>query len=199
MSKPLSNVMNDVAPHRFTSDEYYRLVELRFFESRRVELIQGEIIAMPPMGSPHATTLTLILQCLYRLFAQGYVVRSQMPLHLDDNSEPEPDIAVVLGTPADYAEAHPVTASLIVEISVTSLAYDRDVKGPLYAKAGIADFWLIDVPGRRVTVFRHPRRDPSSVTDWVYGASGLYLPGDKITPLEMPDHDIAVSDLFYGA
>ena len=63
MSKPLSNVMNDVAPHRFTSDEYYRLVELRFFESRRVELIQGEIIAMPPMGSPHATTLTLILQC----------------------------------------------------------------------------------------------------------------------------------------
>ena len=83
MSKPLANVVDEVAHHRFTSDEYYRLVELGFFEGRRVELIQGEIIAMPPMGSPHATTLTLALQGLQRLFTEGYVVRVQMPLHLE--------------------------------------------------------------------------------------------------------------------
>ena len=199
VNKLLLNVMDEVAHYRFTSDEYYQLVELGFFEGRRVELIQGEIIAMPPMGSPHATTLTLALQELQRLFVAGYVVRSQMPLHLDDDSEPEPDIAVVPGTPADYAEAHPVTALLAVEIAVTTLAYDRDVKGPLYARAGIADFWLIDVPGRRVTVFRHPRQDASSGTGWAYGDSGLYLPGDRITPLERPNSGVAVSDLFYNA
>lgn len=199
MSKPLANVVDEVAHHRFTSDEYYRLVELGFFEGRRVELIQGEIIAMPPMGSPHATTLTLALQGLQRLFTEGYVVRVQMPLHLDDDSEPEPDIAVVFGTPGDYAAAHPSTAVLAVEITVTTLAYDRDVKGPLYARAGIPDFWLIEVPGRRVTVFRQPRQDPASDTGWVYGESGLYLPGDRIAPLARPDSDIAVSALFYDA
>ena len=77
---------------------------------------------MPPMGSPHATTLTLALQELQRLFAEGYVVRSQMPLRLNDDSEPEPDIAVVPGTPSDYAAAHPSTALLAVEIAVTTLA-----------------------------------------------------------------------------
>jgi Uma2 family endonuclease len=190
--------MDEVSRHRFTSDEYYRLVALGFFEGRRVELIHGEIIAMPPMGSPHATTLTLALQCLQPLFAAGYVVRPQMPLHLQEDSEPEPGIAVVPGTPADYADSHPMTAVLAVEVAVTTLAYDHDVKGPLYARAGIPDFWLLDVPQRRVTVFRHPRLDSSSVTGWIYGESGLYLPGDRIAPLAIPESSIAVSDLFYG-
>lgn len=198
MNNLLSNVMDEVAHHRFTSDEYYQLVELGFFEGRRVELIQGEIIAMPPMGSPHATTLTLALQALQRIFATGYVIRSQMPLHLDSDSEPEPDIAVVAGSPSDYAVSHPATAVLAVEITVTTLAYDRDVKGPLYARAEITDFWLVDVPGRRVTVFRHPRQDATSATGWAYGESGLYLAGDRITPLEKPDCSIDVSDLFYN-
>jgi len=198
VSKPLSHVMDEVSHHRFTSDEYYRLVALGFFEGHRVELIHGEIIAMPPMGSPHATTLTLVLQCLQRIFAVGYVVRPQMPLHLQEDSEPEPDIAVVPGTPADYAGSHPMTAILAVEVAVTTLAYDRDVKGPLYARAGIPDFWLLDVSQRRVTVFRHPRLDASSVTGWIYGESGLYLPGNRIAPLPLPDSGIAVSDLFYG-
>lgn len=194
MNKLLSNVMDEVAHHRFTSDEYYQLVELGFFEGHRVELIEGEIIAMPPMGSLHATTLTLALQALQQLFVAGYVVRSQMPLHLDNDSEPEPDIAVVVGSPSDYAASHPSAAVLAVEITVTTLPYDRDVKGPLYARAGIPDFWLIDVPGRRVTVFRHPRQDATSATGWAYGESGLYLPGDRITPLEKPNSRIAVSD-----
>jgi Uma2 family endonuclease len=198
VNKLLSNVMDEIAHHRFTSDEYYQLVELGFFEGSRVELIQGEIIAMPPMGSLHATTLTLALQALQRIFAAEYVVRSQMPLHLDNDSEPEPDIAVVTGKPSDYAASHPSTALLAVEITVTTLTYDRDVKGPLYARAGIPDYWLIDVPGHRVTIFRHPRPDASSAAGWTYGALGLYLPGDQITPLEKPDSRIAVSDLFYN-
>jgi Uma2 family endonuclease len=193
------HVIDDVSPYHFTSDAYYRLVELGFFEGGRVELIHGEIIAMPPMGSPHATTLTLVLQCLQRLFSEGYVVRPQMPLHLQGDSEPEPDIAVVRGAPADYAHSHPSTAALAVEIAVTTLAYDRDVKGPLYARAGIADFWLLDVPGRRLTVLRQPRLDPASATGWIYGESGLYLPGDEIAPLEKPGCGVAVADLFYSA
>lgn len=198
MSKPLSHVMDEVSHHRFTSDEYYRLVALGFFEGRRVELIHGEIIAMPPMGSPHAATLTLAMQCLQCIFIVGYVVRPKMPLHLQEDSEPEPDIAVVTGTPADYASSHPMTAVLAVEVAVTTLAYDRDVKGPLYARAGIPDFWLLDVPQRRVTVFRHPRQDSASVTSWIYGELGFYLPGDRIAPLAIPDSSLAVSDLFYA-
>lgn len=133
MNKLLSNVMDEVAHHRFASDEYDQLVELGFFEGRRVELIEGEIIAMPPMGSLHATALMLALQALLRLFAAGYVVCLQMSLHLDNDSEPDPDIAVVAGRPSDYAASHPSTALLAVEITVTTLTYDRGVKGPLYA------------------------------------------------------------------
>jgi Uma2 family endonuclease len=190
--------MDNVVPYRFTSEAYYQLVEMGFFEGHHVELIHGEIIVMPPMSSLHATTLMLTLQWLQHLFAAGYVVRPQMPLQLEDDSEPEPDIAVVPGTPADYAAAHPATAVLVVEIAVTTLVYDRDVKGPLYARAGIADFWLVDAPARRVIVFRQPRLDPASRTGWVYGESGLYLPGDRLIPLASPDNSIAVADLFYS-
>src|SRR6185295_11529026 len=151
--------------HQWTRDEYYKMAEAGLFEGKHVELIEGRIIEMSPMGSAHATGVSLVGDALRSVTGHGFFTRSQMPLDLGDLSEPEPDLAVITGTPRDYTDAHPKTAVLIVEVSESSLDYDRVEKASLYAQAGISDYWVLNLLDRHLEV----RRDPIPNQNELYG------------------------------
>ncbi|MGI9334733.1 MAG: Uma2 family endonuclease, partial [Gammaproteobacteria bacterium] len=123
--------------HTWSREEYERMVTAGVFHAEaRLELIDGEIVNMVPQGSPHATAVLLLDNELRNICEGGFHVRVQMPLALDDSSEPEPDLAIVSGNPRDYSRAHPGSAALVVEISDTTLSYDRNTKKRLYARNG---------------------------------------------------------------
>ena len=181
--------------HVWTRDEYQRLADLGFFEGRRVELIEGQVMDMAAMRSPHATAVDLVDAALKALFDAGYYVRQQKPFVISDISEPEPDVAVVPGTIRDYAKAHPTTASLLVEVADTSVSYDRSVKGSLYAKAGIADYWIVNLVQRQLEVYRQPVADDEATYGWRYGEELTYQPGQAVTPLAAVNGRVAVEDV----
>src|SRR4029079_13613939 len=104
--------------------------------------------------SPHATAIQLVQQVLTTLLGAGWSVRAQLPLALDDDSEPEPDVCVVAGDPRDYRDAHPEHPALIVEVALSRVSFDREHKGSLYARAGVADYWIVNVRERRLEVYR---------------------------------------------
>ncbi|MCX7777155.1 MAG: Uma2 family endonuclease, partial [Armatimonadetes bacterium] len=114
---------------KFTKAEYYRMAEMGFFSGQKVELIDGEVVLMAPQEAEHAVAAELVLRVLERAFGGGYHVRAQKPLDLGEHYEPEPDAAVVKGSPRDYIQAHPKTAVLVVEVALSSVDYDRFVKG----------------------------------------------------------------------
>ena len=132
-----------------------------FGSGDRVELLDGEIVEMAPRKSRHATAVTLVADRLRRVCEEigGCSVRAQLPLALDPDSEPEPDVAVVDGTARDYSDAHPQGARLVVEVSDTTLAYDRGRKLAGYARAGIAEYWVLDLGSRALWVHRSPAGD----------------------------------------
>jgi Uma2 family endonuclease len=192
----LEQVMSvTVQRHYWTLDAYEHLVALGVLEGHHVELIQGDIVTMPPMGSLHAMTVLRLAEALRMVFplTAGYLLRQQMPLRLIGfDTEPEPDIAVVAGTLDDYLDAHPTTALLVVEVAETSFAYDRDVKGPLYAQTGIADYWIVNLPARSLEVFRAPR---VTAQGGRYTVRQTLMASTTITPLAAPEHTIMVSTL----
>jgi Uma2 family endonuclease len=146
----------DPSLHLWTRVEYHHMGESGLFAGKRVQLIRGQVIEMSPMKSRHATGIELVNQALRsRLGSQGYV-REQKPLALTPLSEPEPDIAVVTGSPRDYAQAHPTTAQLVVEVSDSTLKFDQQVKGPLYAEAGIPEYWILNLEDNTLEVYRDP-------------------------------------------
>jgi Uma2 family endonuclease len=131
-------------PRRIARAEFDRMVALGFFESERVELLHGVIITMtPPNDPPHASPVQLLGELLILGLARRATVRIQLPLIATDDSEPEPDIAVV--PRGDYNEAHPERAHLVVEVADSSLRKDRLVKGPLYAASGFEEYWVVNV------------------------------------------------------
>lgn len=149
------------APARrpITVDAFHRMGEAGILgEGDRVELIDGEIIDMSPIGALHAAIVDAIVRHFGRHAGESVVVRCQNPLRLDDVNEPEPDVAILRPRHDLYTTAHPGPADvlLVVEVADTSLAYDTGVKVPLYARHGIPEVWVIDVATRRTTVFRRP-------------------------------------------
>jgi Uma2 family endonuclease len=134
--------------------------EAGVFEGRRVELLEGEVIEMTPQGSRHASAVASIVALLVRALGPAFSIRPQLPLALDDRSEPEPDVAVCRPDPRSYADAHPGPAHvvLLVEVADTSLPYDRDRKAGAYARAGIPELWIVDLRDRAVGVFTEPDR-----------------------------------------
>jgi Uma2 family endonuclease len=145
--------------HRITVDHFYRMAEAGLFKpGERVELIDGEIIDMPPMGSRHAATLEHLASILTAAVGARAIVRQQLPVRLADDSEPEPDIALVKARDDRYRSAHPTAADvlLLVEISDVTLRHDREVKVPLYARCGVPEVWLVDLPDSRVHFYRVP-------------------------------------------
>jgi Uma2 family endonuclease len=187
--------MNAVLVRRWNREEYNRIVEGGIFApGERVELIDGEILAMTPQGSLHATALLLIEEALRLAFGTRGHVRIQLPLAIDPSSEPEPDITVVSGSPRDYRDAHPRSALLIVEISDTTLLYDREQKGSLYARAGLTDYWIVNLLDRILEVHREPVPMPQSRYGWGYHSIRNCRAGDSVSPLAATEARIAVSD-----
>lgn len=143
-------------PIRWTVDQFHYLGDLGCFEGRRAMLIDGDIVEEGPMNPPHAIAATKTEDAVRDAFGKGWHVRVAKPLALNQTSDPEPDVAVLPGKPADYT-SHPTTAALVVEVSDTSLRYDTTEKMSLYAANGIADYWVLDANGRQLLVHRDPR------------------------------------------
>jgi Uma2 family endonuclease len=188
--------MSQVLLRRWTRDEYERMVEVGVFPpGDRLELIDGEIVTMTPQGSGHATAVGLAEDVLRVVFQVGYHIRGQRPLALEPSSEPEPDIAVVPGSLRDYRDAHPTTAILVVEVADTTLAYDRDHKGSLYACAGIPEYWIVNLPDQVVEVYRDPAPAPKARFGWGYRTVRPYRSGETLAASAAPQKQIAVVDL----
>lgn len=181
--------------HRWTREEYYKMAEAGLFNGRRVQLIEGQVIDMSPMGSPHATGVALVAHAMGTAFGAGYFVRVQSPIDSSNISQPEPDVAVILGGIRDFRNAHPGTAALIVEVADSSLNYDRNEKSSLYAKYGIADYWLVNIQDRQLEIHRHPRQNPRKVFGFDYRDVTIHAPGTTVTPLALQQAIIQVDDL----
>lgn len=181
---------------RWTRAEYDRLIEVGVFRSGDpVELVGGELIVGEPQGSAHYTAITLTAQALQAALGAGWLVRAQGPVALDEASEPEPDVAVVRGAARDYSRGHPAAPVLVVEVAESSLAFDRHRKGSLYARAGLADYWILNLVDRVLEVYRRPAADPSAPFGWRYEAIETLAPDALIAPLVAPGARIAVVDL----
>lgn len=195
MATPQQHLTIQPRPYRWTRKEYYELGKLGFFGDKNVELIEGEVIEMSPIYSPHATAVTLADDVLREIFGKGWVVRVQAPLSLGTDSDPQPDAAVVAGKTRDFKDAHPTTAALIIEVAASSLAYDRKQKGSLYAKAGIADYWIVNVEEKQIEVYRRPLADEKAEYGFIYAETLIFKKGDVVKPLAKPKAVIAVADL----
>ncbi|MEO7717655.1 MAG: Uma2 family endonuclease [Capsulimonas sp.] len=184
---------NAPAPHRWTREDYYRLGDLGFFPPDvRVELIDGEIIeTMSPQKTPHTVTLHAVVHALRAAFGGDTYIREQSPMTLADTSEPEPDILVAQGTFHDYKDRHPGPAEthLLVEVSDSTLAYDRTRKAALYAAASVTEYWIADVSARTLEVRRLPQSG-------AYQETEIYDATQTVTPLAAPAASILVGDLF---
>jgi Uma2 family endonuclease len=152
-TKPMSA---ELQKWHFNVDQYYRLAEAGVLKpDDRVELIEGEIIKMPPIGSPHASSVTRANYALEPFTRHKFIVSIQNPVRLSDFSEPVPDIALLKPRPDFYAERHPRPEDvlLIIEVADTTLLSDRNVKIPLYARHGIPECWLVNLPKKIIEVY----------------------------------------------
>ncbi|HEU5319664.1 MAG TPA: Uma2 family endonuclease, partial [Methylomirabilota bacterium] len=180
---------------RWKRVEYERLVDLGVFEGDAVELIGGQLVVAEPHGAYHASAIGAVEYALRAVLPPGWTVRTQLPVSLDDESEPEPDAAVVPGRPSDYRQAHPVRPALAVEVAESSLDFDRQHKGSLYARAGVQDYWIVNLTDRVLEVCRDPGPDPSAPYGWRYVSVTRLSPPAVVAPLAFPSSRIAVADL----
>lgn len=175
--------------HRFSRAQFERMLDAGAFEpDDRLELLDGEINDIAPQKSRHATAVTLTGDALRAIFGADATVRLQLPLCLDDYSEPEPDVAVVPGSPRDYRDAHPAQALLICEVSDTTLGYDRGRKLAAYARAGIPEYWILDLSAQCLEVFRHPDHGG-------YASATILRAEEQVSPLARPEQKLVARAL----
>jgi len=147
-----------LAKRLLSVEHYHKMGELEMLPKRGVELINGEIINMSPIGSSHAGMVDKLKDLLVlQLFGKA-IVRVQSPVGIDDLSEPEPDIAIVKFRPDYYKNKHPQSKDVwvVIEVAKSSLAYDRESKLPLYAASGIPEYWIVDIQKQRIEIYQHP-------------------------------------------
>ncbi|MFI5325559.1 MAG: Uma2 family endonuclease [Candidatus Rokuibacteriota bacterium] len=186
----------NVKMHRWRRVEYERLIETGFFRpGDPVELVGGQLIVAEPQGSRHFAAVQAMEEALRTAFGRGWQVRGQGPLALDEESEPEPDVAVVAGTFRDYVAGHPSRPVLVVEISESSLALDRDHKGSLYARAGLADYWIVNLAEQTLEVYRDPGADPAAPFGWRYRSVEVLRGEAFVSPLARSTARIRVRDM----
>jgi Uma2 family endonuclease len=188
--------MPELQLKRWKRVEYERLVDRGVFEpGDRVELIDGLLLVAEPQSSLHYTAVLLVERALARAFGDDWVVRTQAPIALDDASEPEPDVAVVRGVVRDFSAAHPADPVLVVEVAASSLAFDRENKASLYARAGRPEYWIVNLIDRVLEIGREPRADPSAPYGWDYARVDVLGPAERVTALGAPGVEILVADL----
>lgn len=185
--------MPAVQTRRFTRAEYDRLIEYGVLhEDEPVELLDGRLVVSEPQGGRHATAILRARRALERAFSHGHHVRDQMPIILDEASEPEPDVFVVRGRETAYGDDHPTSAVLVVEVADSSVKQDRVAKGGVYARAGIAEYWIVNLVARVLEVYREPVRVGGR---WKYRRVTRLKRGATVSPLAAPRARIRVADL----
>jgi Uma2 family endonuclease len=175
--------------------EYERLVDLgAFVPGERLELVSGALLVREPQTPPHATAVGLVEDALREALGTGWTVRVHGPIALDDDSEPEPDIAVVPGSRRDHLQ-HPSHPALIVEVADSSLPFDRSEKASLYARAGIEDYWIVNLVDQVLEVYREPIADPHERYGHRYATAVTLRGEERVTPLSAPHASIPITDL----
>jgi len=185
-------------PRRWTREEYERAFTLGLFGAEeRLELIAGEIIEKMPQKPAHATTIGKVVRVLMRVFGEACEVRSQLPLILAKDGEPEPDVLVVPGEPDDYGTMHPTESEvlLLVEVSDRTLEYDLGRKAAYYAEAGIANYWVVDGEQGVLHLHRNPVRDEASAWGFRYGSVVSLGREGEVSPLARPEAVVIVGAL----
>ncbi|MCO6416982.1 Uma2 family endonuclease [Siccirubricoccus sp. KC 17139] len=177
-----------VKRHKLDVRDYHRMGEAGIFaEGTRVELIEGEIVDMAPIGSEHTGTVTSLTEAIYATIAGRATVAVQSPLRLSEFSEPEPDLLLLKPRADRYRSEHPTAADvlLLIEVANTSLRYDRDVKLPLYAKHGVPEVWIVNLTEGLIEVYRDPKDEAWLTTRRV-------MPGETVEPAALPGLRLAV-------
>jgi Uma2 family endonuclease len=182
-----------ILKHRLTIEDFHKMGEAGIFtEDARVELIEGELFDMPPIGSGHAGLVMMLIRLLTRAVGDLALVGAQTPIVLGEESEPQPDIVLLKPRDDYYRRSHPGPDDvlLLIEVTDTSAHYDRSVKIPLYARYRIPEVWLIDLPHKRLEVYRHPQPEYAA-----YQRLEQYHDG-TVSPELLPNVTLNVADLF---
>lgn len=178
--------------HLWTVDEYHRMGEVGILHpTDRIELIDGEIIHMAPVGSPHVGSVFALNRLLTRAVPQEVIVSIQSPIQMGDRTEPEPDVALLRGRPDGYRTPPLPSAAdvlLIIEVADSSLRYDREVKLPLYASQGVPEVWIVDLAAQTVVVHRAPE-------DGAYREVTSHGPSETLRAIAFPGIDIPVGEI----
>jgi Uma2 family endonuclease len=185
-----------IRTRRWTRAEYDRLIaDGSFRPDERLELLGGQLVVREPQGSRHAVAIELALHALQQAFGPAWRVRVHLPIALDIESEPEPDLSVVGGAPRGSAFAHPADPVLIVEVADTSLVFDREHKSSLYARAGVADYWIVNLVDRQLEIYRDPVGAPAAPFGWRYTQRSVRGATAVISPLAALSARISVAEL----
>ncbi|MBD2337515.1 Uma2 family endonuclease [Calothrix sp. FACHB-156] len=176
-----------VTTAKWTIDEYHRMIAAGILDDRRVELLKGEIIEISPEGEPHAYFSTEAGEYLSRILGERATIRPAKPITLPNNSEPEPDIAIVQRLGREYLNHHPYPENIfwLIEYSDSTLEKDLEIKSKVYAEVEIPEYWVVNLRKRQLVVFRDPQ-------DGEY-ASKSTLTGGMIYPIAFPDIAVAVN------
>lgn len=173
---------------RWTVDDYYRMAECGLIgEDERVELIDGEVLRLSPQNVPHASVTAFLNNALVLRYGRTHIVRVQLPLQVGEHSEPEPDFSLVTKEAILTAQRHPTTADLVVEVSDSSLEFDRLRKSRLYAEAGVPEYWVVNLRENVLEVYRQP--DGS-----IYTEHSVLRPGDIVQPQVIPGEGLPVDE-----
>jgi Uma2 family endonuclease len=176
-------------PYRFRVSDYHEMARAGILtEDDRVELLEGVIVAMRPIGSRHAYCVFHLTELFNTLGAGPVNVWSQNPILLGDDSEPQPDIAILQRRPSARELPKATDVLLVIEVADSSAGYDRSTKGRLYADAGIPEYWIVDLTADRVVVFREPRSGG-------YGMVRSARRGESVAPVNIPDIALSVDDI----
>ena len=185
-----------IAMRRWTRAEYDRLIELGVFQpGERLELLDGWLVLRESQGTGHSAAIRRVLAVLRRALGEAWQIDSQLPVALDDLSEPEPDVCVVPRDPNHYRDAHPSHPLLIVEVAESSYRIDRGYKASLYARAAVPEYWIVDLLHETVEVHREPEESAAARYGWWYRSVETLRPPASVMPLLAPDRSIAVADL----
>lgn len=187
--------LTDMQLHQWTRADYYRLGEAGFFAGQPVELLEGQVFDMSPIYEPHAAAVSIADDVLREAFGPGWAVRVQNPIALGEASDPQPDLVVVRGSNRNFKKQHPSMADLLVEVADSSLAHDQIFKASLYAKSGVADYWIINLQQTQLEVYRDPQPDANTPFGFNYATKLVLKETDAIAPLAKPEAVIQVAEL----
>ena len=182
--------------HRWNRDQYQRLIDHGILdEDDPIELLDGLLLVKEPQSSPHRTAVLLTAKALEEAFGDGWFVQTQSPITLDDRSVPEPDVCVIRGALRDYVAAHPTRPALVVEVAWSGLALARGRKAAAYARAEIADYWIVNLVDRVLEVCREPAPPGAARRRWGYAVVDTLGADAMIMPLAAPVRPVRVADL----